>query len=185
MAETTSKIPVKTAASPETAGAITQSARQWHPFDSLHSEIDRIFEDFDRSFGLGGRSFGRSLFDMQPAWRTESTRRTAPAVDIAEREKDYEITAELPGMDAASVDIKVANGNLVIRGEKKDEREGKTATSYISERSYGLFERSFRLPEGTDTDKIAASFSKGVLTVHVPKTSEAQKSAKKIEIKTA
>jgi HSP20 family protein len=74
---------------------------------------------------------------------------------------------------------------LTIKGEKKDEKEEKKKDYYMSERRFGSFQRSFRLPEGVDGDKIAAEFKNGVLKVTLPKTVEAQKSEKKITIKAA
>ena len=84
-------------------------------------------------------------------------------------------------MDEKNIDLKIANGVLTIRGEKQDEKEKKDY--YMRERSYGSFERTFEVPEGVDTDKIEATFKKGVLTVTLPKKAEAQKPAKKIEVK--
>lgn len=75
--------------------------------------------------------------------------------------------------------MKLANGNLTIKGEKQEEKEEKEKDYYIHERSFGSFERSFALPEGVDRDKVEASFKKGVLTVTLPKTPEAQKADKK------
>jgi HSP20 family protein len=71
------------------------------------------------------------------------------------------------------------------KGEKKDQREEKKEDHFLSERHYGSFERYFALPEGVDADKIEARFKKGVLTVTLPKRPEAQKVAKKIEVKAA
>jgi HSP20 family protein len=73
----------------------------------------------------------------------------------------------------------------MIKGEKQEEKEEKKKDYYLHERSFGSFERQFAVPEGVDTDKIAASFKKGVLTVTLPKTPEAIKPEKKIEIKPA
>ena len=106
-----------------------------------------------------------------------------PAVDLVEREKEYAITAELPGLDDKNVEIKLSNGTLTISGEKKDEREEKEKDYYFSERRYGSFKRAFRVPDGVDADKIEAAFDKGVLTIRLPKTAEAQKAEKKIDIK--
>ena len=108
---------------------------------------------------------------------------TVPAVDVSETDKAYEISAELAGMDEKNIDLKIANGVLTIRGEKQDEKEEKKKDYYMRERSYGSFERTFEVPEGVDTDKIEATFKKGVLTVTLPKNAEAQKPAKKIEVK--
>ena len=90
-------------------------------------------------------------------------------MDVCEREKEYEITAELPGMDTSNIDVKLANGVLTIKGEKKEEKEEKEKDYYLSERRFGSFQRSFQLPEGIDEDKIQASFEKGVLTIKFPK----------------
>jgi HSP20 family protein len=97
----------------------------------------------------------------------------------------YEITAELPGLDEKNIEVKLANGVLSIKGEKREEKEEKRKDYYRRERSFGSFERSFQMPEGIDTDKIAASFKNGILSVTLPKSAEAQKQAKRIEVKGA
>jgi HSP20 family protein len=117
--------------------------------------------------------------------RREAVWEAAPAVDITESEKAYEITAELPGMDEKNIEVKVANGNLTIKSEKQEEKEDKKKDYYLHERHFGSFERSFDVPEGVDAEKIEANFKKGVLTVTLPKKLEAQKPAKKIEVKAA
>jgi HSP20 family protein len=89
----------------------------------------------------------------------------------------------LPGLDEKNVEVKVANGVLTIKGEKQDEKEEKKKDYYMRERSFGSFERSFAVPDGVDADKIEANFKKGVLSVTLPKTQEAQKAEKKIEVK--
>jgi HSP20 family protein len=104
---------------------------------------------------------------------------------VVNKEKAYEITAELPGMDESNIDVKVSDGTLTIKGEKKEEKEEKEKDYYLSERRYGSFQRAFAVPDGVDTDKIDAQFKNGVLTVTLPKTAEAQKSEKKIAIKKA
>ena len=163
-----SKMPVTT----EKAAA---PARPWQPFESLRREIDRLFEDFGmgpwqlplRRFSLGGH-------ETWPA---------VPVVDFTDTEKAYEITAELPGLDEKNVEVKVADGTMTIKGEKQDEREEKKKDYYLRERNFGSFERVFQVPEGVDTNKIQATFKKGVLTVTLPKKPEAQKSPQKIEVK--
>jgi HSP20 family protein len=177
MAENVTKLPVKR----ETMEpAFTGS---WHPFESLHREIDRLFDDF----GMGFRwPFGRSpLLAAEPLFRRQMTWPKMPAVDIVESENAYEITADLPGMDEKNIEVKVADGVLTMKGEKQEEKEEKKKDYYLQERSFGSFQRSFELPESVDADKIEASFKKGVLTVKLPKKADAQKPAKKIEIKAA
>jgi len=177
MAEAATKLPIK---STEKAPA-TSAPGSWHPIETLRNEIDRIFEDFDRGFFR--MPFRRSAFDVAPFFRPEIAWGNVPAVDIADKTSAYEITAELPGLDPSNVEVKVANGALTIRGEKKEDKEEKKKDYYMSERRYGVFERSFQIPESVDAEKITANFKNGVLTVTLPKTTEAQKSEKKIEVK--
>jgi len=176
MAEEVTKLPVK-------QGAIEPSfARTWHPFESLHREIDRLFDDF----GLGFRwPLGRSLFAAEPLFKRELTWPKMPAVDVVESDKGYEITADLPGMDEKNIEVKVTDGVLTMKGERQEEKEEKKKDYYLQERSFGSYQRSLELPEGVETDKIEASFKKGVLTVTLPKKPEAQKPTKKIEVKAA
>ncbi len=154
-------------------------ANEGWSFGSLRREIDRLFDDFDR--GFWGFPFRRSLNEWEPRWMGE----VAPAVDVAERDKAYEITAELPGLDQNNIELKIANGTLTIKGEKKQETEEKKKNSYMSERHYGAFERSFQVPQDVDETKIEASFSKGLLTVNLPKNGGSQKPAQTITVKAA
>jgi len=178
MAEAITKLPVKT----EEKKAAT-AMRPWRPFENLRREIDRVFEDFDG--GLWRSPFGRSFFDVQPFSQREPAWAATPAVDITESEKAYEITAELPGMDEKNIEVKFTDGVLTIKGEKQEAKEEKKKDYYLSERSYGSFQRSFQVPDGVVADKIEATFKNGVLTVTMPKSAEAQKAAKKIEVKAA
>lgn len=157
-------------------------ATAMRPLENLRRQVDRLFEDFDRGWH---RPFSRSGFDIEPFWRRELSFSGMPAVDIIEKEDAFEITAELPGMDEKNIEIKLANGNLTIKGEKKDEREEKKKDYYLSERHYGSFQRTFGLPDGVDPEKIEAHFSKGVLSLHLPKKPEAQSAEKTIAIKTS
>jgi HSP20 family protein len=150
----------------------------WHSF---RSEMDRLFDRF--SSGLGFPSL-RRMFDVEPSWRSASSFSiAAPAIDMSEDQKAYKISAELPGIDAKDIDLSVSDDMLVLRGEKRQEKEEKDKDYHFSERSYGSFQRSFELPSSVDRSKIAADFSKGVLTITLPKTAEAQKPVKKIEVK--
>ncbi len=153
----------------------------WRPFENLRREVDRLFDDF--SGGMWRSPFARSFFDVEPFRRGEGTFGAVPAVDVTQTDKGYEITAELPGLAEKDIDVKLANGILTIRGEKRNEKEEKNKDYYVRERSFGSFERSFQLPEGVDADKINASFNKGVLTIMVPKSAQAQSAEKKIEVK--
>jgi HSP20 family protein len=179
MAETATKLQVKT----EEKKVQPAPRPEWRPFEALRREVDRIFDSFDG--GFWHHPFGRSAFDIEPFWRRETASNSAPAVDVAESDKAYEITAELPGLDEKSIEVKVVDGTLTIKGEKQEEKEEKKKDYYVSERRFGSFERSFGVPDSVDESKIEASFKKGVLTVTLPKKAEAQKPAKKIEVKAA
>jgi len=169
------KVPVKTE---KGSASMPQILR---PFESLRREVDRLFEDF--AGGIWRSPFGRSFFDAEPAWRGQSARSIMPAVDVTETDKAYEIVAELPGMDEKNVEVKVADDILTIKGEKQEEKEERRKDYYLSERSFGSFQRAFQVPAGADTDKIEANFKNGVLMVTLPKSAEAQKAEKKITVK--
>lgn len=180
MAEPATKLPVKTE---EKTSERSSAPQAWRPFESLRREVDRLFEDFDRN--LWPSPFRRPAFDIEPFWRRELSWGAAPAVDIVEKENAYEVTAELPGIEEKNIEVKLAEGALTIKGEKREEKEEKKKDYYLHERHFGSFERRFAVPEGVDTDKIEASFKKGVLTITLPKTPEARASVKKIEVKAA
>lgn len=182
MAEPTTKPPAK---SEGKANEQPSALQAWRPFESLRHEVDRLFEDFNRGFGRSLFPSSRSVFDVEPFWRRELSWGAAPAVDIVEKDKAYEVTAELPGMDEKNVEVKLANGMLTIKGEKQEEKEEKKKDYYVHERHFGSFERCFAVPEGVDINRIEASFKKGVLTVTMPKKPEAQKPEKKIDVKAA
>ena len=176
MAEAPQKTPVK---SEETA--IERAPAEWSPLANMRREFDRMLEEFP--WAGWRRPLARGLFDVEPFFRGFAGAGAVPAVDIAEREKEYEITVELPGMDESNIDVKFADGLLTIKGEKKEEKEEKKKDYYLSERRYGAFQRSFPVPESVDASKIEAKFVNGVLTVRLPKSSEAQKNEKRIAIK--
>jgi HSP20 family protein len=177
MAETATKLKVKT--EPQVAEPATQP---WRPFESLRREVDGLFRDFD--YGWRNR-FPGSLFDTEPLWRRQTSWGAAPAVDVVEKDGGFEVTAELPGMDEKNIEVKVANGCLTIKGEKQEEKEEKRKDYYLQERHFGSFERRFQVPDGVDPGKIEANFKNGVLTVSLPKTTEAKKAEQTIEIKAA
>ncbi len=106
-------------------------------------------------------------------------------MDLVERDGEYEIQAELPGLDIENVEVKLTDGMLTIKGEKSEEHSEEAKDYHMRERSYGSFQRSFRLPAGIDGDKVAARFDKGVLKVTLPKNAEAKKKERKVEVKAA
>jgi HSP20 family protein len=106
----------------------------------------------------------------------------APASEAAASANQYEIAIELPGVAEADIDVTVQDGVLTVRGEKAAERESAGKSYYFSERTYGSFQRSFRLPEDADQSAIAADLKDGILTIKVPKTAPAESRAQKIAV---
>lgn len=140
-------------------------ARAQDPFNTLRSEIDRVFEGFPR------RMAGAEAMD--------------PTLDVAETEDEIRITIELPGVKREDVDISLANNLLTIKGEKKSESEEKGETLHRVERSYGAFQRVLSAPPGIDPAKVTAAMKDGVLHVTLPKAPEAKAAARRIAIDAA
>ena len=150
---------------------------------SFRTEMDRLFDRFAGGWGMPSL---RRMFESEPALRYESTfTMPSPAMDVSEDDAGYKITAELPGMSEKDVEVVMSGDTVTLKGEKREEKEQKDKNFYLSERSYGSFQRSFYIPDGVDRDKVAADFSKGVLTVTMPKTAKAVEQQKKIEVKAA
>lgn len=164
-----SKLSVKTEARP------AAPVERWWPLHSLRSEIDRVFSEFG-SASIFDRAFSRMPAAFSPGLL---------AVDLVESDKAFELSAELPGVDAKDLDVTLADGVLTIKGEKNETKEEKENDYYLSERRYGSFHRSLELPRGVDSEKIEANFSNGVLKVSLPKTPERQQNGKKITVKAA
>jgi HSP20 family protein len=165
----------------EPAQAVGTPAQEWEPIRTLRHQIDRLLADFDwpdlrfawpRKAGL-----------PHVAWPEFGV--TIPAVDLVERNGGYELQAELPGLDEKQIEVKVSNGMVTIKGEKSSERVEDDDDYHLRERSFGSFQRSFRVPADVDADKIEAKFDKGVLKVTLPKSAAAISSERKIEVKAA
>jgi HSP20 family protein len=135
---------------------------KWKPFGSVINN-DAFFNDFfNESFPVAKRSF-------------------EPTVDVRENDKQFVISAELPGLSKDDFKITVENNTLILEGEKKIENEEKAENYYRSERSYGKFRRAFRLTDTVDSGKIKADYKNGILEIEIPKSEKAQ--PKHIEVK--
>ena len=106
----------------------------------------------------------------------------APASEASGNENSYHISIELPGVEENDISLSAENGVVSLKGEKKTEREEKGETWYFSERQYGSFSRSFRLPPDADEDKVKADLKNGVLTITVPKMKEEPKTNRQVMI---
>jgi len=96
-----------------------------------------------------------------------------PRLDVTENVKTFTVTAELPSISEKEIDLSIFGDTLTIKGEKKEEKEDTNKNYHHSERFYGSFMRSVPRPRHVDTDKMTASFKKGVLTIALPKTAAA------------
>jgi HSP20 family protein len=140
---------------------------RWDPM----REMDDLFDRYTRAVGWP-RGGGHDVV-AGGDW--------SPRVDIAETEKAFVITGEIPDVPKDAVKVTVDNGVLTIRGERKQEKEEKGKKFHKVERFFGTFVRSFSLPDNVDAGKIEASFKDGMLSLNIPKT-EASK-PKQIEVK--
>lgn len=139
------------------------------PFAALQHTMNDLLESFRREIGRPSKNGDRGIVRSR--------------MDIAESDDAYEVTVELPGMDEKNVDVSVTDDVLTICGEKKTEESVKKKDYHYRECTYGSVERVVPLPDGIDTDKVAAKFNKGVLTVTLPKTAEAKRQPRKVEVK--
>ena len=144
-------------------------SRIWStPFSSsFFRRMDRLFEDFMNEFSdMGSRETALQGYE--------------PACDLIERDNDFLVSVDLPGMHAKDINLEIIGNNLVVSGERKFERKEEKGSTQYHERRIGAFERRIALPENINTEKIHANFDAGVLTLSVPKTGPSQR--KKINI---
>jgi HSP20 family protein len=146
---------------------LRQPARQedTFPFHSLHRDINRLFDDAFRDFGLPASSASGLMW---------------PSLEVTEHEKDIRVTAELSGLDEKDVEIAVEDGVLTIRGEKRTEVDDKERR--YTERAYGRFERRVTLPAEVEEERAKATFKNGLLTVTLPKSEREQARSRRIPI---
>ena len=134
---------------------------------TLQDQMNRLFNDaFERS----------SEESNLTTW--------APAVDINETEHELVVKADLPGVDAKDLDIRVENNVLSIRGERKFEKKVNEENYLRVERAYGSFSRSFSLANTVNPEGIKADYQNGVLTLNIPKREEAKPKQIKVNVGT-
>ncbi len=105
----------------------------------------------------------------------------APASEASRKDDAYEIDMELPGVKAEDIDVSVHDGALVVKGEKRSERTEEGRTYFFSERQFGSFQRSFRLPPDADPEAVSADHKDGVLSIRVPRRSR-ESAGRRVEI---
>ena len=140
--------------------------RAGEPLSHLRNQINRVFDDF-----------------VGESWLTPRREMAAgfwPQVDVTETDNEIKVSADIPGVEPKDIDVSVEDGMLIIKGEKKYEREEKEKGQYRMERSYGSFERAIELPAEVDESKAKAEFKKGVPRLTLPKRPGAPSRRKKI-----
>jgi len=125
--------------------------------------------------------FDRLLNDFYPLSILREKDELIPAFDIVENEKEFIVSAELPGMEVKDIDVTLSDGVLTVKGEKKQEHEEKGEDYHRIERRYGSFHRSFSIPGKIKTDGVDANYKDGILKLTLSKTEESE--TKKIEVK--
>ncbi len=142
---------------------------RWDPFrelNTLQREMNRLFQDYSRS-GEGSELTTTSF---------------VPPVDIYEDEHSITVKMEVPGIEQKDLDIRVENNTLVVRGERKFEKDEKEENFHRIERRYGSFMRSFSLPQTVDSENINADYDNGVLKIKMAKREEAKPKQIKVNI---
>lgn len=135
-----------------------RSLMPWSGMSGLKQEMDRVFDRF----------FESRWEDLPAAGEW------APKIDVSETKDAIVVTAETPGMDAKDIQVSLQENVLTLMGEKRQEKEDKDERYHRTERTYGAFTRSMRLPATVEAAKVNATFKNGVLTVTLPKTAAAK-----------
>lgn len=143
------------------------------PFFTLQREVNRLFDDMWNGFDM---PLLRGGITESNGW---------PTIDLVEHDKDFTLNVELPGMDEKDVDIQFADGTLILRGERKEEREDVKGDQRYSERMYGRFERQIPLGVDIDLAKAKATLKNGLLTVTLPKAAQANVETRRIPVSKA
>jgi len=141
---------------------IKRNNKEWG-IDSFRKDMDKLFDDF-------------FFFSPTSLFKNE----WVPSIDVEEDKNSIRVKAEIPGMDEKDLNVRIEDNVLTLSGEKKEEKNEEKKNYIFSERKFGSFSRSISLPEGIKTDKIKATFKKGVLNIDIPK--DEAKEPKKIAI---
>jgi HSP20 family protein len=142
------------------------------PLRGMHQELDRWMDTVMRQFGMPSLE---SRFGDMPAL-------LRPQLDIAERDDEYLISVEVPGVEEKDIKLTLEDQRLVIEGEKRQESTTKEDRYQRVERAYGSFRRVLDLPVDAKAEETKASFANGVLTITVPRSPEAKSTRREIPI---
>jgi HSP20 family protein len=140
----------------------------WAPFGLLQREMSRLFDDVSRNGAVQNDRSGL----------------IAPRLDVRETDKEFRVSVELPGVAEEDIEVDVDDDLLTVRAEKKEAREVERADQHVTERLFGVFQRSIRLPQSVDAKTVKATLDNGVLQITIPK-SERQTSKRRVPVATA
>lgn len=146
--------------------------KKFSPFRDLMSmqeEMNKLFTDFFRRSPEYGDNFREGIWN--------------PDIDIKETKDSILVQAEIPGVNKDDIEITLNDDIITIKGEKKEERKEEEENCLLIERSYGKFQRSFRLPSEVEMEKVKAEFKDGVLKLHLPKSERSKPKEIKIDVK--
>jgi HSP20 family protein len=151
-------------------GLVRWEERTWDPFRELEEMSSRL-----------NRFFGRALLPMDGDV-TPGTSEWSPSVNIAETEKSYMVTAEIPQVKREDVHVTLEGQTLTIEGNRKHEREEKSMKYHRVESFYGHFMRRFTLPDDIEASKLDASYKDGMLSISIPKVAVKRSPALEVKI---
>ena len=120
-----------------------------------------VFDDMDTMI--------HSFFNTDWNFPVRDTQNWSPPVDVKETDNSFILTSDIPGLTKKDIKVNVANGKLSISGERTYETDQENDNYHYRERRFGTFDRSFKLPDTVDEEKISASFKNGILIVALPK----------------
>ncbi|MHA7881197.1 MAG: Hsp20/alpha crystallin family protein [Saccharospirillum sp.] len=167
----------------EKSRELARSGDYEHPMVRLHQEVDRLFEDAFRSFGMPGRLMDWDPFGANRQFGLDTPMLLRPKVDIRESDEAYQISVEVPGVKEDDLSLRLDGDCLIISGEKHQEVTSKEDDKvHRVERSYGSFRRMLTLPADARSDDIKAQFKDGVLNITLPRDASKVEQAKTIAI---
>lgn len=153
--------------------------RDQHPILQLHQQIDRLFDDAFRGFGMSSLRVSPAQQDWPGTGLANAYR---PQIDVSGDDRQYEITLDVPGLSENDLSIELKGDMLVVGGQKEEKNEQKDKQFYCVERSYGAFQRILSLPTDASADDVQARLKDGVLTLVIPRSQAEQADVKRIDI---
>lgn len=150
------------------------------PLVRLREEINHLFDSSFKTMKFRSPSMQYGMMPGIMQGIADDTIR--PSVDVRGNEKEYHISAEMPGMSQDDIVVELKGDRLVIRGEKSEEDLAEDEGYYRQERSYGAYRRVLTLPEDADADGIRASYHNGVVSVTLPRKEETDTPTKRVEL---